>query len=234
MIQLQYIVVVIISIISNISVVLLGVADANYCLTFADVGCQGRISDGGVLRNSVLGHKLQNNQLNLSPARALENKTTEVPFVFIDNLLKAYPLEQKKGSIKRIFNYRLCRARRVIKNVFGVLPEKATKLILAIKNKFAEYFSNEGSVTWHHIQGRPLKRMRRIVGLLKYISEICHLATVGSFEDYNLKLFLPKLSYLYRVIHIKVTFFQMKHPVYYYIFGFLTQFWCNFMYHACT
>nr|CAI5853835.1 unnamed protein product [Callosobruchus analis] len=83
------------------------------------------------------------------------------------------------------------------------------------------------------IQGGPLKRMRRIVGLLKYISEICHSAMVGSLEGYHLKLFLPKFWYLYRVIHTKATFFQMEHPIYCCIFGFLDQLWCDFMYHTC-
>ena len=35
------------------SVVLLAVEDADYKFIFADVGCQGRISDGSILRNSL-------------------------------------------------------------------------------------------------------------------------------------------------------------------------------------
>lgn len=34
------------------SIVLLAIVDADYKFIFADVGCQGRISDGGVLRNT--------------------------------------------------------------------------------------------------------------------------------------------------------------------------------------
>lgn len=102
----------------NFSIVLLGVADADYCFLFADVGCQGRISDGGVLRNSFFWKKLQNNELNLPSEEVLANSQMKVPYVFVDddafslqeNLMKAYPVEQKKGSMKRIFNYRLCRA----------------------------------------------------------------------------------------------------------------------------
>ena len=40
------------------SIVLLAVVDADYKFLFADVGCQGRISDGGVLKNSSFWEKL--------------------------------------------------------------------------------------------------------------------------------------------------------------------------------
>ena len=36
------------------SIVLMAIVDADYKFIFADVGCQGRISDGGVLRNTDL------------------------------------------------------------------------------------------------------------------------------------------------------------------------------------
>lgn len=40
--------------------------DADYCFAhYAVVGCQTRISDGGVFRNSTLFKKLNENQLNL-------------------------------------------------------------------------------------------------------------------------------------------------------------------------
>ena len=35
------------------SIVLMAIVDADYKFIFADVGCQGRISDGGVLRNTT-------------------------------------------------------------------------------------------------------------------------------------------------------------------------------------
>ena len=36
------------------STVLLAVADANYSVMYADVGCQGRISDGGIFKLSLI------------------------------------------------------------------------------------------------------------------------------------------------------------------------------------
>ena len=41
-------------------------------------------------------------------------------FPLSENLLKVYPGQHPKGSKERIFNYRICRARRVVENVFGL------------------------------------------------------------------------------------------------------------------
>ena len=47
------------------SIVLLGLVDSDYKFTFIDVGCQGRISDGGVFRNTELYNRLVSDELNL-------------------------------------------------------------------------------------------------------------------------------------------------------------------------
>jgi len=50
------------------SIVLMALVDANYCFTFADIGCQGRISDGGVFRYTILYQKIEENKLMLPPS----------------------------------------------------------------------------------------------------------------------------------------------------------------------
>ncbi|XP_050516048.1 uncharacterized protein LOC126890922 [Diabrotica virgifera virgifera] len=45
-------------------------------------------------------------------------------FPLSPNLLKPYPGTQEKGSSKRIFNYRLSRARRISENVFGIMSAR--------------------------------------------------------------------------------------------------------------
>ncbi len=45
----------------HFSIVLMGVVDANYCFIYCNVGCQGRISDGGVFKNTEFSRKLSNN-----------------------------------------------------------------------------------------------------------------------------------------------------------------------------
>jgi hypothetical protein len=41
-------------------------------------------------------------------------------FPLRENLMKVYPGQHPKGSKERIFNYSICRARRIVDNVFGL------------------------------------------------------------------------------------------------------------------
>lgn len=47
------------------SLILLALVDSNYSILYADIGRQGRISDGGVFKNSSLWEKIESNRLNL-------------------------------------------------------------------------------------------------------------------------------------------------------------------------
>lgn len=113
----------------SFSIVLLALVNNNYCFMFADVGCQGRISDGGVLKHSLLWHKMSNNLLRLPAPSPLQNGTVDLPYVFLgdgafalhNNLMKPYPGAHQEGTKERIFNKKLSSARVVVENVFGVL-----------------------------------------------------------------------------------------------------------------
>nr|CAI5834072.1 unnamed protein product [Callosobruchus analis]CAI5861676.1 unnamed protein product [Callosobruchus analis] len=102
---------------SFFSIVLFALVDANYNFLFADVGCQGRISDGGVFKNTELYKGLLNNDFNLPPPDVILG---DEAFALNDNLMKPYSGFYEKGSKQRIFNYRLSRARRVVENAFGI------------------------------------------------------------------------------------------------------------------
>lgn len=138
---------------STFSIVLMAVVDADYNFLYANVGSQGRISDGGVFRNTSFFKKLEDNGLVLPPAQNLNGRENAVPYVFVaddafplkENILKPYSGSHEKHSTKRIFNYRLSRARRVVENVFGILsavfrvfrkpmllePQKAELVVMA-------------------------------------------------------------------------------------------------------
>uniref|UniRef100_A0A336LXM2 CSON004584 protein n=1 Tax=Culicoides sonorensis TaxID=179676 RepID=A0A336LXM2_CULSO len=132
------------------SIVLLGICDADYLLTYIDVGVNGRHSDGGVFKNCTFYKAMiENNQVNIPPSRPLPGRVLPVPYVLVGDdafavqkhLLKPFALRNLTGT-QRVFNYRLSRARRIIENVFGIMsavfrvlrapillgPEKACKI----------------------------------------------------------------------------------------------------------
>ncbi|XP_045775421.1 uncharacterized protein LOC123874228 [Maniola jurtina] len=117
---------------SYFSIVLLALIDANYNFLYVDIGCQGRISDGGVLRNSTLFDMIRDGTLSLPQAIPLQGRNTPVPFYFIgddafpisQNIIKPFFGYHAKGSPERVFNYRLSRGRMVVEDAFGILSNK--------------------------------------------------------------------------------------------------------------
>ena len=111
------------------SIHLFAIVDAMYNFMYVNVGSQGRISDGGVLAQTTFSDSLKNSTLSLPHPRPLPGRQMDVPYVFVGdaalplsvNIMKPYPGEHVKGSPKRIYNYRLSRARRVVENVFGIV-----------------------------------------------------------------------------------------------------------------
>lgn len=104
------------------SIVLQAVADADGKFVFIDVGDYGRNSDGGIFKNSTFGKKF---------SQGFDLPRRELPFVFVGdeayplkgNLMRPYPRRNLTPE-KRIFNYRLSRARRVVECAFGMLTKK--------------------------------------------------------------------------------------------------------------
>ena len=56
---------------SFFSIVLLALVDADYKFLYVNVGCQGRLRDGGVFKNSELYRLLFNGEINLPDSRQL-------------------------------------------------------------------------------------------------------------------------------------------------------------------
>ncbi|XP_057310614.1 uncharacterized protein LOC130648579 [Hydractinia symbiolongicarpus] len=112
----------------------------------------GRISDGGVYRNSYFYKALENGDLNLpdckplpqfpDPNWAYDQNNEPIPYVFVGD--DAFPLtnncmkpfaQRKLTPRNRIFNYRLSRFRRISENAFGIWVNRfrvfSTKLMLS-------------------------------------------------------------------------------------------------------
>jgi hypothetical protein len=108
---------------------------------YVDVGKNGRLSDGGVLEYTDFYRKLKcrPSQLNFP-----ENNETvkNYNFVFIgdeafslgEHFLKPYA-QRELDRDKKVFNYRLSRARNVVENAFGIIASRFRILHTAINMK---------------------------------------------------------------------------------------------------
>ena len=140
------------------SIVLLVLVDTNYKFLYVNVGCQGRMSDGAVFKNSELYHLLVNGKINLPDSRQLldlsnlndsflvkSNHESEVPYIVVADdvfplamyCMKPYS-SQKLSDSKWIFGCRLPRARRTTENAFGNLSNQfrvlSSRMYLELNN----------------------------------------------------------------------------------------------------
>lgn len=112
----------------RLSVVLLALSDAHLRFLYIDVGTNGRVRDGGVYAKSMLKKAMGGNRLNMPLEGLLPGTSTAMHYHMVGDdmfpmsvrMLKPFP-GQNLHSGKRIFIYKLSRARRVIENAFGVL-----------------------------------------------------------------------------------------------------------------
>ncbi|XP_031341005.1 putative nuclease HARBI1 [Photinus pyralis] len=113
------------------SLVLMAVVNSNYEFIMIDFGVNGRISDGGVIEYTKFYDKLKNGTLCLPPPRSLKNTNHSFPFIFVGDeaftlrpdFLK--PFNQRElDHDKKIFNYRLSRARCRVENTFGIMSAR--------------------------------------------------------------------------------------------------------------
>lgn len=108
---------------------MLAVSDANYCFTLVDIGVEGRQSDGGIFANSKFGQQLERNEMNLPQPSAVEHNGSPLPYVLVADeafslnsyMMRPYPRCSRLNRQKKIFNYRLSRARRVVESAFGIM-----------------------------------------------------------------------------------------------------------------
>lgn len=117
----------------------MAIANANYEFIMVDIGANGRVSDGGVFSNSSFYKNFQEKKIKIPEPDYLPGFNCKLPYVFVaddafplsNNLMKPYP-QRNLSRDKRIFNYRLSRARRIIENTFGILASRFRILLRTI------------------------------------------------------------------------------------------------------
>ncbi|XP_029157964.1 protein ALP1-like [Nylanderia fulva] len=113
----------------NHSINLLAVSDAKNRFVIVDIGAEGRQSDGGVFENSGLPYILETNALHIPLPRRLNDTDLEFPYVLLGDeafplstyMMRPYPRSGRLNISRKIFNYRLSRARRTVECAFGIL-----------------------------------------------------------------------------------------------------------------
>ncbi|KAJ4925096.1 hypothetical protein JOQ06_017834 [Pogonophryne albipinna] len=133
------------------SLFLLAVVDAERCFRVIDVGGYGRTSDGGILANSAFGQALKSGSLQLPAGLPLSggDHLGPLPHVFVadeafplrKNLMRPFPGRNLPRE-RRIFNYRLSRARLVVENAFGILSSqwRMYRRVIEVQPEVAEKF----------------------------------------------------------------------------------------------
>ena len=115
------------------SVVLMAIVGADYKFLCVDIGGYGKNSDGGIFEGSAMGKKFESQTFNVPSKKPLPGRQTPTPHVLIGDeafalkpyLMRPFPYRQsRENARKEIFNKRLCRARRVVENAFGILAQK--------------------------------------------------------------------------------------------------------------
>uniref|UniRef100_A0A673GI29 DDE Tnp4 domain-containing protein n=1 Tax=Sinocyclocheilus rhinocerous TaxID=307959 RepID=A0A673GI29_9TELE len=118
------------------SIVRLALVDAHYLFRVIDVGAFGRNSDGGVFSCSSLGKRLKEEKLGIPMDTPLPGAESlgPMPHVFVVDE------RQQLTTEKRVYNYRLSRARRVVENAFGILSNqwRVYRRVMAVTPEKAE------------------------------------------------------------------------------------------------
>ena len=95
-----------------------------------DVGSYGRNSDGGIFHKSAFANRLAHGTLNVPSDKPLTPGSEPLPHVIVAD--EAFPIKSylirpyckndvQTNEPNKVFNYWLSRARRTVKNAFGIL-----------------------------------------------------------------------------------------------------------------
>lgn len=109
----------------------MAICDSNYKFILVDIGAEGRQSDGGIWSRSLMGQAFLRGDLNIPIPDHVEGGPI-LPYVFVADeafqltnfMMRPFPGRGGLTKEKRIYNYRLSRARRMIECTFGILSSQ--------------------------------------------------------------------------------------------------------------
>ena len=119
------------------SIVLLALVGPDYKFLYVEVGAQGSASDAQIYNRSNLKEAMKTNDIGFPDAQILPHDNQDpIPYFIVGDdafALATYlmkPFSRRGLDItERIFNYRLCRCRRIAENAFGILVNRFQVLL---------------------------------------------------------------------------------------------------------
>lgn len=113
------------------SIILMALVDADYKFLWVDVGTAGSTSDCAIFNNTELKEMFEEDRIGVPAPDPLPHDDKPTPYFIIGD--DAFPLrtwlmkpfsQRHLDHDRRIFNYRLSRARRIVENAFGILGNR--------------------------------------------------------------------------------------------------------------
>ncbi|GFS11557.1 protein ANTAGONIST OF LIKE HETEROCHROMATIN PROTEIN 1 [Elysia marginata] len=151
------------------SIVLMAICDSKFVVI--DVGAYGSSSDGGIFQNSNFFQLLRTKRLHLPDPAKIPNTDIEAPYVFvgdeafplIPNLMRPFP-QRDLSDEKRIFNYRMSRARKQIECAFGILSSmwRILRKPVEVQVDFATDIVKATCILHNYIQNRESERIKEV------------------------------------------------------------------------
>ncbi|XP_017025421.1 putative nuclease HARBI1 isoform X1 [Drosophila kikkawai] len=112
------------------SIIMLALVDAQHRFLYVDASCKGGAEDA--FTDSPLFDAMESNWLNIPPESNLPGLEEELPHVILADqgfhlqpwLMKPYETSEAQTMVKKVFNYRLNRAHRVVGNALGIMSNR--------------------------------------------------------------------------------------------------------------
>lgn len=114
------------------SITLMAIVDANYRFVYVDIGAYGKDCDSSIFQQTVFWQLLEEGKLDIPRPTPLDGgEDIDLPYVLLGdeafalstNLLRSYG-GHNLDVAKKVFNYRLSRARRYVECAFGIMSNK--------------------------------------------------------------------------------------------------------------